>query len=388
LSFLKKNHIVSLCLLLCLFPVLGPSATGEAPTSAKLSFGVLEPLTGPSAGGGALEAEGIEIANQLYPTVKVGDTVYEIELVMADNKSSPIESANAARRLADEEGVRVVLGSWSSRLSLAAGPILMNRQVPAIGLSCTNPLVTKDNEYYFRICFVDPYQGTVMADYAYREAKAKTAVILRDMSNDYSVGLARSFAETFTALAGEGSILSVLDYATGAEDFSALLGAVKARAPDVVYLPGYASDSAAIIRQARALGIETPFLGGDIWETPEFIDAGREAVEGAAFSTFYAPELSSAEAGAAFLKEFRERHGTDPSAVAALGFDGYLVARAAVERAGCLDTIKIRDAIGETKDFPGATGMISIDRERNAVKSAVIKSVKDGEFSYLTTIQP
>ena len=354
-----------------------------------VKFGVFEPMTGANAGGGALEVEGIKLANQLYPTVKVGDKEYKIQLVIADNKSDKVEAANAAQRLVDKEKVQVVLGSWGSSLSMAAGPIVKDKKVPAIGLSCTNPLVTKDNEYYFRVCFIDPFQGTVMANYAYKEVKAKKAVIIREVSNDYSVGLAKFFVDSFKALTKDDkSILAELNYNTGDQDFSAQLTEVKKFKPDVIFAPGNFTESALIVKQARELGIKTPFLGGDTWETPEFIDVGKKAVEGVVFSTFFATEVPITETSKVFLDAYRKQYNKEPAAVTALGFDGYLVARAAIEKAATLDTVKIRDAINATSNFPGAAGMISFDADRNATKSAVIKTVKGGKFTYLTTVQP
>jgi branched-chain amino acid transport system substrate-binding protein len=159
------------------------SSSPDKPTTVKL--GVFEPMTGANAAGGAMEVEGIKLANEMYPTVKVGGTEYKIELVVADNKSDKVEAANAAQRLVDQDKVTAVLGSWGSSLSMAAGPIVKDKKVPAIALSATNPLVTKGNEYYFRVCFIDPFQGTVMANYAFKELKAKKAVIIREVSNDY-----------------------------------------------------------------------------------------------------------------------------------------------------------------------------------------------------------
>jgi len=381
---MKKFSLVLAALALVLTLVgCGPAK----PTVVK--FGVFEPMTGANAGGGALEVEGIKLANQLYPTVKVGNKEYKIELVIADNKSDKVEAANAAQRLVDKDKVQVVLGSWGSSLSMAAGPIVKDKKIPAIGLSCTNPLVTKDNEYYFRVCFIDPFQGTVMANYAFKEVKAKKAVIIREVSNDYSVGLAKFFVDSFKKLTGDDkSILAELNYNTGDQDFSAQLTEVKKFKPDVIFAPGNFTESALIVKQARELGIKTPFLGGDTWETPEFIDVGKKAVEGTVFSTFFATEVPITETSKVFLDEYRKQYKKEPAAVTALGFDGYLVARSAIEKAGTLDTPKIRDAINSISNFPGAAGLISFDADRNATKSAVIKTVKDGKFTYLTTVQP
>ncbi|HOX31655.1 MAG TPA: ABC transporter substrate-binding protein, partial [Spirochaetales bacterium] len=183
----KFAALLALLLLLAALP-------GAAFAQKTVKFGVFEPLTGANAAGGAEELDGIRLAQSLYPTVKAGGVEYKIELAIADNKSDKVEAANAGQNLVDREKVQVVLGSWGSGLSMAAGPIFRDAKVPAIGLSCTNPLVTKDNDYYFRVCFLDPFQGTVMSTYAFNNLKAKKAVLIREVSNDYSVGLAKFFA--------------------------------------------------------------------------------------------------------------------------------------------------------------------------------------------------
>src|SRR5690349_539473 len=374
-------------------PVLALLALGacqsspKAPTTVKL--GVFEPMTGANAAGGAMEVEGIKLANARYPTVKVGDKELKIELVISDNKSDKVEAANAAQRLVDQDKVTAVLGSWGSSLSMAAGPIVKEKKVPAIAMSATNPLVTKGNDYYFRVCFIDPFQGTVMANYAAKELKAKKAVIIREVSNDYSVGLAKFFSDSFKKLTGdEKAILGELNYNTNDQDFTAQLTTLKSMTPDVVFAPGNYTESALIVKQARELGITVPFLGGDTWEAPEFVDVGKKAIEGAVFSTFFATEVPITPTSKEFLDAYRKQYNKEPAAVTALGFDGYLVVRAAIEKAGSLDGTKIRDALAGIQAFPGAAGLITFDQNRDATKSAVIKTVKDGKFAYLTTVQP
>jgi branched-chain amino acid transport system substrate-binding protein len=375
-------------------PVLALLALGacqqsapKAPTTVKL--GVFEPMTGANAAGGAMEVEGIKLANAMYPTVKVGDKELKIELVISDNKSDKVEAANAAQRLVDQDKVTAVLGSWGSSLSMAAGPIVKEKKIPAIAMSATNPLVTKGNEYYFRVCFIDPFQGTVMANYAAKDLKAKKAVIIREVSNDYSVGLAKFFSDSFKKLTGdEKAILGELNYNTNDQDFTAQLTTLKSMTPDVVFAPGNYTESALIVKQARELGITVPFLGGDTWEAPEFVDVGKKAIEGAVFSTFFATEVPITPTSKEFLDAYRKQYNKEPAAVTALGFDGYLVVRAAIEKAGSLDGTKIRDALAGIQAFPGAAGLITFDQNRDATKSAVIKTVKDGKFAYLTTVQP
>ncbi|WP_243120246.1 ABC transporter substrate-binding protein [Caloramator sp. E03] len=353
--------------------------------SDVIKIGVFEPMTGANAAGGALEIEGIKLANELYPEV-LGK---KVELVLVDNKSDKVEAANAAARLTQQEKVTVILGSWGSSLSMAAGDTVRKAQIPAIGTSCTNPLVTKGNDYYFRVCFIDPFQGTVMANYAYSKLGAKKAAIIQEVSNDYAIGLAKYFTDAFKELTGDPNcIVAVSNYNTGDQDFSAQLTNIKAANPDVIFAPGNFTESALIIKQARQLGIKTPFIGGDTWETPEFVTIGKEAVEGATFSTFFTSEKPITKESEKFLEAFRKKYNHEPAAVAALGYDAYILALDAIKRAGTTDPVKVRDEIAKTKDFEGAAGKITLDENGDAVKNAVIKTVKDGKFTYLDTIEP
>ncbi len=380
---MKKSRILlALLAILLLVP-------GSAFAQKTIKFGVFEPLTGANAAGGAEELDGIRLAQSLYPTVKAGGVEYKIELAIADNKSDKVEAANAGQNLVDREKVQVVLGSWGSGLSMAAGPIFRDAKVPAIGLSCTNPLVTKGNNYYFRVCFLDPFQGTVMSSYAFNNLKAKKAVLIREVSNDYSVGLAKFFADNFVKLTGDkNAILATLNYNTGDQDFSAQLTQVKGLKPDVIFAPGNYTESALIIKQARELGIATPFLGGDTWEIAEFINVGKAAVEGAVMSTFFDNDAPLTPLSKVFVTEYQKKYGKLPSGTAVLGFDGYLLAIDAIKRANSVDTVKIRDAIAVTKNFAGASGFITLDAEGDPIKSAVIKEVKGGKFVYKATVNP
>jgi branched-chain amino acid transport system substrate-binding protein len=355
-----------------------------------LKIGVFEPLTGANAAGGAEELDGIRLAQGLYPTVKAGGKTYKTVLKIADNKSDKVEAANAGQSLVDRDKVQVILGSWGSGLSMAAGPIFMAAKVPAIGLSCTNPLVTKGNPYYFRVCFIDPFQGTVMATYAKKNLNAKKAVIIREISNDYSVGLAKYFTDSFVKLTGDKhAILGTLNYNTGDQDFSAQLTQVKSLKADVIFAPGNYTESALIIKQARELGIKTPFLGGDTWEINEFITVGKASVEGAVLSTFFDNDAPLTPNSKTFVTAYKKKFGKLPSGTAVLGFDGYLLALDAVKRAGSIDPSKIRDAIAASNKFPGASGYVTFTAASNdPVKSAVIKEVKGGKFMFKTTVNP
>ncbi len=353
--------------------------------SDVIKIGVFEPMTGPNAAGGALEIEGLELANELYPEV-LGK---KVELVVVDNKSDKVEAANAARRLVDKEKVPVIIGSWGSSFSMAAGPIVKEAQVPAIGTSCTNPLVTKSNPYYFRVCFVDTFQSVVMAQYAYEEVGAKKIAIIQEISNDYSVALSKLFANEFKKLTGDDdAIVSVNNYNTGDQDFTAQLTNVKDSEADAIFAPGNFTESALVMKQAKELGLDIPMLGADTWETPEVIEIAGEAAEGAVFSTFFDSEVPMTDTTTEFLNAYKEKYGEDkePAAVTALAFDAYLLALDAIERADSTDSNAIRDALAETEKFPGAAGFVTLNEDGDAVKSAIIKEIKDGKFTYKTTI--
>jgi branched-chain amino acid transport system substrate-binding protein len=368
--------------------VAGVSTVGCSKPAADadvIKIGVFEPLTGANAAGGADEYDGAKLANKMFPKV-LGKTV---QLVAVDNKSDKVEAANAATVLVQKEKVSAVIGSWGSSLSMSGGPIFAEAKIPAVAVSATNPNVTKGNPYYFRVCFLDPFQGIVGATYAFNVLKAKKVAIIREVSNDYSVGLAKFFVDEFVKLSGDPkSIVATSDYNTGDQDFSAQLTNIKKFEPDVIFAPGNYTESALIIKQARALGMTAQFIGGDTWDFNAFLEIGGAAVEGATISTFFANDVPINKTSEAFLKSFREEYKKEPSAVAALGYDAYLVIIDAITRAGSADPQKIRDALAQTKNFEGSAGAITINAERNADKDAIFKTVKNGKFVFLTTVKP
>lgn len=383
----KKSLLIILSMVLILGSLAGCGAkeTSGGTDSDVIKIGVFEPMTGSSAAGGEMTVEGIKLAHEKVNTV-LGK---KIELVIADNKSDKVEAANAVSKLIDKDKVVAIIGSYGSSLSMAAGDIVKEARVPAVGCSPTNPLVTLNNDYYFRVCFIDPFQGTVMANYAVKELGAKTAAIIQDVQQDYSVGLSSYFKDAFIKLTGSASsIVAEASYNTGDQDFTAQLTNIKSLNPDVIFAPGNYGESALLIKQARDLGITAPILGGDTWESPEFLDIGGPAVEGAVFSTHFTAEAPVTEVSDVFLKEYKEKYGKDANAFAALGYDAYMVIVEAIEKAGTTDPVAIRDKIAETSNFVGATGIISLDENGDAVKSAVINKVEEGKFVYLTTIEP
>ena len=343
-----------------------------------IKVGVFLPLTGDNAAGGELELRGIKLANKLHPEV-FGK---KVEWVVADNKSDKAEAASVTARLIEKDKVVTVLGTYGSSLAMAAGNIVKEAKVPAIGTSCTNPQVTANNDYYFRACFIDPFQGTVMANYAYKQGARKVAIV-QEVSNDYSVGLAKFFKEAFIRLTNDkNAIIDVSNYQTGDKDFTALLTNLKAKNPDAVFAPGNFTESALMIKQARQLGMTVAFMGGDTWETQEFIDVGGKEVEGCVLSTAFDREKASTEEAKKFLKAYTDEYKGEPSALSALGYDSYLIAIDAIKRAGGTDPKKVRDAIASTKDLEAVTGKTTLDKNGDAIKAAVIKVVKEGKFKY------
>lgn len=385
--------LCALCLSACAAPAasnapaasgaVATSGTGGAASGDTIKIGVLEPLTGANASGGAIEVEGIQMANQDYPEV-LGK---KIELVIADNKSDKVESANAASKLVNQDKVCAVVGSWGSSLCLGASSVFQDAKVPAVAASATNPLVTQGNDYYFRICFIDPYQGTVMAKYAYDQGYRKVGII-KEISNDYSVGLASYFVTAFKELTGdENCIVSETSYNTGDQDFTAQVTETASKNPDAIFAPGNYTESALIIKQARAQGIQTPILGGDTWEVPEFIEIGGSDVEGTLLSTFFDAQAVFTDKTAGFVEAYKAKYGKEPAGYTALGYDTYCMIVDAIERAGSTDPQAIRDAIATTKDFVGVAGNITLDENGDAVKPVVMKIVKDGEFTYHSLVE-
>lgn len=385
---MKRIALLLVFVLVLSIPLTACQSSDNGNTAAEsdvIKFGVFEPLTGANAAGGAMEIEGIELAQELYPEV-LGK---KIELVIVDNKSDKVEAANAATKLVDQDKVNAIIGSWGSSFSMAAGPIVMEAGIPAVGTSCTNPLVTLGNDYYFRVTFIDSFQGVVMANYAFTELGATKVAIVQEISNDYSVGLVKFFTDEFVRLTGDpDSILYIANYNTGDQDFTAQLTNIKQLNPDAIFAPGNYSESAMLIKQAKELGVEAPFLGADTWETPEFIDIGGAAVDGAVFSTFFDSQVPLTPESEIFIDAYRAKYDKEPASVTALAYDAYILLIDAIERAGSADPEAIKDALAATEGFDGAAGVVTLDVNGDAVKNAVIKTVQNGEFTYLTTISP
>jgi branched-chain amino acid transport system substrate-binding protein len=367
-------------------PAAGEEATPEAGAPEEVVIGVYEPMTGAFAAGGEFTMQGVNLAYKQNPEV-LGTP---IRMVLVDNRSDKTEAATAMSRLIEQEGAIAVIGSYGSSLSMAGGEVAKRAGVPVMGCSPTNPLVTQGNDYYFRACFIDPFQGRVMANYAVNDLGIKKVAIIQDVAQDYSVGLAAFFREAFIEMNdGDASgIVAFTSFQTGDQDFTAQLGAALAAEPEAIFAPGYFAEAALLARQARELGFTGPILGGDAYEAPELIDIGGDAVEGVVFSTHYHPDAELSPASAPFVEAFEAEYGERPSAFAALGYDAYMLVIDAIERANSFDPAAIRDAMAETTDFAGVTGTITLDENGDAIKDAVILTVENGAFKYLRTIAP
>ncbi len=362
-------------------------STDQASGENVIKIGVFEPQTGENGGGGLQEVYGIRYANQVYPTVEIGGTEYTIELVEVDNKSDKTEAVTAAQKLVSE-GVVGILGSYGSGVSIAAGDIFAEAGIPAIGCSCTNPQVTSGNDWYFRVCFIDPFQGTVMANYAIQNGY-ESAAIITQLGDDYSSGLGSYFKSSFEEHGG--TIVAEEQFQTNQSDFKAILTNIKAANPDIIFAPSSITTAPLIIKQAREMGITAVIAAGDTWENATIIENAGADAEGIVLSTFYDEAAPANDEAASFLTGFKEYLTSigEPDvipAVSALGYDAYLTLVQAIKDAGSTDPAAVRDALVNVQ-VTGVTGDIKFDENGDADKSlAFIKTVKDGQFQFLKTV--
>lgn len=353
--------------------------------SQNIRIGEVGSFTGDTAAFGIATHRGIELAiNEVNK--KGGVLGKKIEIIKIDNQGREEEAATATTRLIHNEKVVAILGEVASKRSKAMAPIAQQNKIPMVSPSSTNPEVTAIGDFIFRVCFIDPFQGEVMARFAFDQMKFKKVAILRDIGEDYSVGLANSFIETFKSKGGE--ILADLSYTGKDIDFKAQLTAIKRLGPEAIFVPGYYTQVGLIARQVKELGLEIPLMGGDGWDAPELSKIGGKAIEGSYFSNHYSPDDSSQEVQG-FIKQYKMVYNETPTGLAAQGYDAAMVLVRAIEKAGSVDSKLIRDALASTQDFQGVTGKITIDVNRNASKKAVVLKVESGGiFKYVTSILP
>jgi branched-chain amino acid transport system substrate-binding protein len=374
---MKKLILLLICCLA--ISVFLPNAPSQAAEPIKI--GLILPITGPAAAYGDMALSGIKLAQADRPKV-LGR---EVKLILADNKSDKIESTNAANRLIQRDQVSAIIGALSSSPTLAAAPIAEKAGIPLVSGWATNPLVTKGKKYVFRTCFIDPFQGGVAANFAYKDLKARKAAVMMDVSRDYSVGLGSFFIRSFKKLGGK--IVHLAKYSHGDQEFSAQLGSVKAANPDIIYLPGYLPEEPLIIRQAREMGMNQPFLSGDAAQADETVKIGGKAVEGLYLTTHFDEGGVSTPAGKHYAKIYNETYKKTPDALGALGYDTYNILLDAIAKAKGTEPDAVVKALESTKNFPGVCGLTSIINH-DAVKPAVILTIKNGKYTYVTTVQP
>ncbi|MDD3334262.1 MAG: ABC transporter substrate-binding protein [Eubacteriales bacterium] len=374
---MKKLGTMILALMLLCLPMAG---LAEEDT---IKIGVFEPITGSYAGGGAMELEGFQLANELYPEV-LGK---KIELVVSDSKSDKVEASMAAQSLVDKDVV-AVLGSYSSGLALAGADVFAQAGMPALAATATNPMLTMDNDWYARICFIDPFQGTMLARYAV-EAEYKSIAIIQEIESEYAVGLVNYFEQELGSHEGY-TVTSKGNFVNTDQDFTTLLTDAMSKNPDVIFTSvGYAPSAALIIKQARELGFTGPIFGGDTLDAPELYQIAGDKVDGVIFTTFYDAAQPATDLTSQFLEAYRAKYGKEPSATNVMCFDAYLTLRAAIEKAGSVDRTAVRDALFATSGFVGAAGTITLDESHNAVRPVVFKQVNgDGTSAFVKMIEP
>jgi branched-chain amino acid transport system substrate-binding protein len=314
----------------------------------------------------------------------------QIAFVQADNKSEPSESTNAITKLITQDKVVAVLGAVTSSDTLAAVPVAMQYKIPLVTSMSTNPKVTfengKVNDYAFRACFIDPFQGTVMANFATNTLKAKNVAIYIDNSSDYAKGLAEFFEKAFVA--SGGTIVSKEAYLQKDQDFKATLTKIRSSNPDAIFIPGYYQEVGLIAKQARELGIMVPLMGGDGWDSPKLTEiAGKQALNNSFFSNHYTPEDKDPKV-VKFVEDYKAEYGQVPDALAALGYDSAMMIVDAIKRANSADPEKIKEALVQTKGLQGVSGMITLNDHHDAVKSAVVIEMIDGAQVFKEKVNP
>jgi branched-chain amino acid transport system substrate-binding protein len=374
-------RLLSGCLPLALILAL----TGCTQKSDTIKVGEFASLTGKEAAFGQSSHKGTQLAIE-EANAAGGVLGKKLELVTEDNQSKAGESATVVKKLISRDKVVALLGEVASSRSLEAAPICQAARIPQISPSSTNPAVTETGDYIFRVCFIDPFQGVVMAKFAKDTLKVRKVAVLTSVSSAYSVGLAKYFKERFAA--DGGAVAIEQKYAEGDKDFKAQLTAIKAAGVEGIFVPGYYTEAALVCKQARDLGLQVPVFGGDGWEAPQLIEIGGAAMEGTYFSTHYSAE-NRTPAITAFLEKFRKRFNNEtPDAMAALGYDSAMVLIDAIRRAGSTDSAKVRDALAATQGYVGVTGTTNLDAQRNASKAAVVIAVKGGKFAFVEAVAP
>lgn len=366
------------------FLILIPFLSACTKSSNEILIGEVDSLTGSDATFGLSTNKGVRLALD-EANAKGGIKGKKINLITLDDQGKNEEAAAGVTRLITQNNVVAIIGGVASGRTKASAPIAQTHGIPFISPASTNPDVTGIGDMIFRVCFIDPFQGYVMAKFSKENLKIKKVAILRDVKNDYSVGLADAFVTEFKK--GGGEIVADVSYQAGDIDFKAQLTQIRSKNPEAIYVPGYYTEVGLISQQARQLGVKVPLLGGDGWDSEKLFEIGKDSIEGNYYSNHYVTDSTEPEV-TEFIKKFKEKYNEVPDAFAALGYDAAKVLFAALEKAPDLSGKAIRDQIKITKDFDGVTGKITLNEKRDAVKSAVVIQVENKKRKFVTTVSP
>ena len=379
-----QSGLVALFLVF-LFTACNRPQTSGTPDRSTIKIGYYGDMSGPTFNFGQSAKNGVLMAADEINR-SGGINGRKIDVVIEDDQGSPERAATITSKLISHDKVVAVIAGGASGNSLAAAPRAQSLKVPFISPSSTDPAVTRTGDYIFRVCFIDAFQGEVMARFAANALKAKKTAIMVDFNNPYSRGLSEFFELSFTKLGGE--VVSKQSYAQGDPDYRGQLSTIRTSNPDVIYVPGYYGDVAIIAKQARQLGLTQPLLGGDGWDAPELWQLGGDALNNSYISSHYSADDPAAGIQK-FVHEYRLLYGNlEPDAHAALAYDAMRVVADAIQRAGSTESASLRDALAHTTNFAGVTGVININADRDAVKPAVVLKLMDGKDIYQETIQP
>lgn len=380
------------CLILLPLVFLVAIALVGCGSSNELKIGVSAPLSGDISALGLSTKQAVQLAEEEINaagglTLGSGkDAVKKkVAFIIEDDENKPETTATVFSKLISQDKVLAIIGSQSSKCSNAGAPIAESAKIPQITPWSTNPTVTKDRQYIFRACFIDPFQGKVVAQFAMNTLKVKTAAVLYDIASDYNKGIAEVFRDEFTKAGGK--IVGFETYNTKDTDFSAQLTKIKAQNPDVLFLPNYFNEVPLQIQQARKLGITCKIIGSDSWDNPELIKLGGDVMNGTYFSNHYSPDVDNPKSKE-FIAKYQKKFNMMPDAAAALTYDSVYILTEAIVRAGKADSQAIRDAIAATKDFQGVTGVVTYTGTGDPVKGAVIIRVENGKFVFDSAVNP
>ena len=364
-----KRILIASILIAGLLAACNPQAGSD-----KVRIGVFMSITGSAASFGVSSVNGIKMATDEINAAG-GINGKQVELLVQDDRSDAPEAATIVTKFVTQDQVHAVIGEVASSRSIAAAPIAQNAKIPMLTPSSTNPDVTKKGDFIFRSCFIDPYQGAAIAQFAAKTLGAKTAAIMIDRKNDYSTGLEKPITETFVKFGGK--MVATTSYQEGDQDFNAQLTSLKGANPEVIFVPGYYNDVGLIAKQARDKGITVPLIGGDGWDSEQLYKIGGTALNGSYFSNHYSP-FDTEPKVQKFVNDYKSRYHSTPDALAATAYDAANIMFDAIKRAKSLSGPDIRDALAATNAFPGVTGTVTFNQNRDAVKPIVMIEIKDG----------